>query len=193
MLEDLISVCIYRLDLFEIIKCDIKHKRGYMKKLVSSVLCFIFMAGSTLMATSGPQEVQKRIKPRMNFSVDSEDIEFLSIGDLTKKNLAEFFQGQLPYTAIKFDKGFDLPLKFSMAGQFLTENQEQSLLNDLEPFYLRYANDEFLFSSDGELWTNFGDFFDINMDVNVGLTKNMTILKLSMKLHPANQMSQKQN
>ena len=162
-----------------------------MRKLVSSVLCFVFVTGSTLMAASFPKEIEKKVKPKMSFTVDSEDIEFLSVGDLTKKNLAEFFQGQLPYTAIKFDKGFDLPFKFSMAGQFLTENQEQSLLNDLEPFYLRYADDEFLFSTDGEAWTNFGEFFDMDMDVNVGLTKNMPRLKLSMKVHPASQTSQK--
>lgn len=157
-----------------------------MKKLISSILFVGFTISSTLMAMSVTKDFQKQNKRKMTFSVDSEDIEFLSVEDLTKKNLAEFFEGKLPYTAIKFDKGFDLPFKFSMAGQFLTENQEQSLLNDLEPFYLRYANEEFLFSADGEKWLNFGEFFDMDMDVNVGLTKNVPRLKLSMKVNQAN-------
>lgn len=150
-----------------------------MKKLVSGVL-FVLLASSTSLiavptkktsATSQKMMVKKK-KPKLSFDVESDDLEFYSITDISKSMLEKFLKGELPNAALECPEGAEIPLKIGTLGHITSQSEEHMLTNMYGQFYVRHDGDKFLFSKDAEAWKTLEEIFDLSMSVNMSIKKN---------------------
>lgn len=161
-----------------------------MKKLVSSILFIVFAGSMTLMAANTQNSMlfpEKKAKSKVTFSVDSDDIEFVSVKDITKDILKKIFEGKLPNTAISCEKGDEVPFALSVDGQVISKAEATSLLNDLGPVSLRNVDGELLVSEDGEEWRPLSDSFEMDTNLNVTFSKNIPKVNLGLSIKPKGQ------
>lgn len=157
-----------------------------MKKLVRSILFFAFTGTSILCATNYPNIVisaAENLSAKSYFTTESE-IETMTFSDLTKDNLEDFFMGKTPHIALKCEKGNKLPFTFVVKGQFLSSNSNgSSTITAKETLYIRYIGDSFLFSTNLTEWKSFLGFFQLGLEVSLGLSEGSPQVGLDIDLN----------
>lgn len=152
-----------------------------------SILVFAFTGTSILCATNYRNIVisdPENISGKSYFTTESE-IETMTFSDLTKDNLEDFFTGKTPNIALKCEKGNKLPFTFLVKGQFLSSNSDgSSTIIAKETLYIRYMGDSFLFSTNLTEWKSFLGFFELGLEVSLGLSEGNPQVGLDIDLNP---------
>lgn len=150
-----------------------------MKKLVSGALLVLLAGSTSLMAVptnktsaTSQKRMMKQKKPKLSFDVQSEDLDFYSITDISKKDLQAFLKGEMPNLALECGEGVEIPLKIGTLGHMASQSEEHMLTNKYGQFYVRHDGDKFLFSKDAEAWKTLEELFDLSMSVSMSVKKN---------------------
>jgi hypothetical protein len=94
----------------------------------------------------------------------------MTLSQLSETTLQDFSKGVLRDIVLECREGDHFPLKVSIEGEFLNWDSSSVPINltILQTCFIRCTNpDHFLFSTDGETWKEFIDFF--TGDIGAGL------------------------
>jgi hypothetical protein len=146
-----------------------------MKKVFLPSLCMAFAGISSALA----------INQSMAFSqqIYSQDLQIMNILDMDQKITEELLNGKLPHLILECSEGTTLPLNILLSGQYL-ELESTELppytLKIVKTCYLKFIEEDVVFSSDLKEWKNFQQFFTGTIGLSL---ENRTALNLNIELN----------
>lgn len=150
-----------------------------MKKLILHCL-FIGVMGTSSLFSSNHTIYTNTSKPT---DIDFEP-QIISMCELTKDNLEDFFMGKLPHIAVKYSEGMTLPCNLFLEGDILKLSSEEipRTIKALQTFYIRSTEETFLFSINLKDWKSFLEFFAIETRVSLDVKEGTPQIGLTLGL-----------
>ena len=102
----------------------------------------------------------------------SQNLRIVSVYQLTEQELNEAIQGQHPEMVVEFSAKTSLPIHFFLTGDLLHLLGNDGQFGSLEiqqTFYVRYAQEEFLFSTNLTDWKCFSEFTTGSASVSLNI------------------------
>lgn len=144
-----------------------------MRKLLISTLSILLITASTMCAASYPYDLEDYYKYYV--------VNFL---DFEKEDLEEFFSGKNPFLVLECSENDYFPLAIELEGRFFNPVEfPPTCLTVRKRCFIRFADNNFLFSDDLSDWKVFQEFFTgmISITVNEDFPKVTLRMELDQK------------
>ena len=108
----------------------------------------------------------------------------VTFADLTQDRVENFFAGKEDGLVIHCPEGTILPLDISLGGEFLSSSEDNPLgtVRLLKSCFVKCVDEVFFFSTDGETWKGFSDFFTGSVAVSISTTEEAPLVGITLEL-----------
>lgn len=135
-------------------------KKGLMVALTSCGLCFLGFASQN--------------------GVDHWEI--IKVGNITKEHLDQFIAGEYCSCVVEFTEGAIFPLRLFLNGNIFNFVDgcgiEDIQVEVKQTFYVRFDNNEFLFSADFDDWKPFQEFAMGSISIALGVDEDVRFISV---------------
>ncbi len=116
-----------------------------------------------------------------------EGMQVVKLGEMSQESLMEYFSGINGNVVLECSEGMNLPFNLNLYGDFLRIESEEykDSIRVLKTCYMRFVDNNFIFSLDLQSWHEFSEFFSgvfsVGIDTNEGTPKIGVNIELNQK------------
>ncbi len=147
-----------------------------MRKLAVTALTMALAGAPLVFAAEDAAEINTS-----NYSAGR--IRVVRLQEMTREKLEAFFTGKTPEVALECPQGIDLPLNLLLKGDLELASCSPLNLKILNGCTIRCLGDDFLFSSDGQNWRSFHEFFTGVISFSLNTEGGRPEMDLSIELN----------
>lgn len=107
---------------------------------------------------------------------------------LTDQEIKRILQGEVPNTTIEFVAGSLIPLRLNLTGDLLSLHEtsgskNSAVLEVQQTLYVRYANEQLIFSTDLNEWKSFFEFVTGEVNTTVSVEDGQSVIVIDAELN----------
>ncbi len=138
-----------------------------------------------LSATSAMFAANQSIHIGSKSHVMTPDNQVITLSELTKEMVEDFFAGKTSRFILECPQGAVLPFSLSLQGEFLSLSSDElpRTVKVLKTCYIKCVDETFFFSADLQIWKDFHEFFTGMMGVSLNVNERTPTVGLNIELN----------